>query len=93
MNKLKKLSQEDLSKISDFAVSTAQNFIFDRVSKKEIIDLDLNTHITYEEELNVDIQIELSLDDLCSIDEGIADAAVEYAIKELEKYLDENYRS
>lgn len=92
MNKLKKLSPDDLSQISDYAVSSAQNFIFDRLSKKEIIDLDITTQISYEDELDVDIQIELVLDDLCSADEGIADAAVEYSINELERYLNENYR-
>jgi len=92
LNKLRKLRSDDLSQISDFAVISAQNFIYERLSKKEIIDLDINIQITYEAELDVDIQIELILDDLCCADEGLADAAVEYAIKELEKYLDDHYR-
>ncbi|MDI6645142.1 MAG: DUF3194 domain-containing protein [Methanobacteriaceae archaeon] len=92
MNKLKKLSSDDLSQISDFAVTSAQNFVYKRISKKEIIDLDINAQITYEDELDVDIRIEFILDDLCSADEGLADAAVEYAMKKLEKYLDDHYR-
>ncbi|MGC9517785.1 MAG: DUF3194 domain-containing protein [Methanomicrobiales archaeon] len=92
MNKLKELSKEDLAKISDFAVLTAENFIFSRVSKKEIVDIDINTHLSYEDELDVDIQINLILDELCPADEGIADAAIEHTLKELDKFLDDNYR-
>ncbi len=86
------MSQEDLNQISDFLSSSAQNFILQRISRKEINDLDINVQLSYEDELEVDITVDLSLDDLSTSNPDIADEAIEYSLDILETFLDENFR-
>jgi K+-transporting ATPase c subunit len=84
---LKKLTDEDLDKISEIAVSSAQNFIFSKVSKKEIIDIDIDVELNYNDGLDVDVTVDIIFDDLSSTDPKIADEAADYAIEEIEKFL------
>lgn len=93
MNKLKNLSQEDLNQISDFISSTAQNYILQQVSGKEITDLDIQVELSYKEELEVDVTIDLLMDDLSIDRPEIATEAIDYALDQLETLLDENYRT
>lgn len=93
MNKLKNLSQEDLNQISDFISSTAQNYILQQVSGKEITDLDIQVELSYKEELEVDVTIDLLMDDLSIDRPEIASEAIDYALDQLETLLDENYRT
>ncbi len=93
MNKLKNLSQEDLNQISDFISSTAQNYILQQVSGKEITDLDIQVELSYKEELEVDVTIDLLMDDLSIDRPEIATEAIDYALDQLEILLDENYRT
>lgn len=86
------MSQDDLNQISDFLSSSAQNFILQRISRKEINDLDINVQLSYKDELDVDITVDLSLDDLSTSNLDIADEAIEYSLDILETYLDENFR-
>jgi len=84
---LKQLTDEKLDEISEIAVSSAENFILDRVSKKEIIDIDISVELIYNDKLDVDVTVNLILDDLSSADPGLADEAADYAISEIEKVL------
>jgi hypothetical protein len=93
LNKLKNLSQEDLNQISDFISSTAQNYILQQVSGKEITDLDIQVELSYKEELEVDVTIDLLMDDLSIDRPEIATEAIDYALDQLETLLDENYRT
>ncbi|MDP1553653.1 MAG: DUF3194 domain-containing protein [Methanobacteriaceae archaeon] len=93
MNKLKNLSQEDLNQISDFISSTAQNYILQQVSGKEITDLDIQVELSYKEELEVDVTVDLLMDDLSIDRPEIATEAIDYALDQLEILLDENYRT
>lgn len=86
------MSQDDLNQISDFLSSSAQNFILQRISRKEINDLDINVQLSYKDELEVDITVDLSLDDLSTSNPDIADEAIEYSLDILETFLDENFR-
>ncbi len=88
MGKLKKLTDEDLDKISEIAVSSAQDFVLSKVSKKEINDIDINVELNYNDGLDVNITVDLSFDDLSTADTKIADEAVDHAILEIEKFLD-----
>jgi hypothetical protein len=92
-NKLKNLTQEDLNQISDFISSSAQNFISQKVSQKEINDLDIKVELSYDEKLEVDITIDLSLDDLSSASPDIVDEAIEHSFEVLEPFLDLNFRT
>jgi len=77
---LKKLNDQELDKVSDVAVEAAETYIFSRVSKKEILDLDINADITYQDALNVAITIDINLDELSTVDENeLAENAVEAA--------------
>jgi hypothetical protein len=93
LNKLKNLSQEDLNQISDFISSTAQNYILQKVSGKEITDLDIQVELSYKEELEVDVTVDLLMDDLSIDRPEIATEAIDYALNQLEILLDENYRT
>jgi hypothetical protein len=90
---LKKLNDQELDKVSDVAVEAAETYIFSRVSKKEILDLDINADITYQDALNVAITIDINLDELSTVDENeLAENAVEAALNELDVFIDENFR-
>ena len=84
---MKKLTDENLDKISEIAVSSAENFIFSKVSKKEIIDIDINVELNYDKGLDVDVTVDIIFDDLSSADTNIANEAADYAIEEIEKFL------
>ncbi|MEN6592519.1 MAG: DUF3194 domain-containing protein [Methanobacterium sp.] len=90
---MRRLTDEELDKVSEVAVEAAENYILSRVSKKEILDLDINADITYEDVLNVDIRVDIDLDELSAADENeIAESAVDAALKELDVFIDENFR-
>lgn len=84
---MKKLSEKDLEKISEIAATAAENFIFSKVSKKEIVNLDVNVTLNYNDSLDVDIMIDIIFDDLSTADTNIADDAVNYAIEQVELFL------
>ncbi len=84
---MKELSDADLDKISEIAVSSAESYILSRVSKKEIVDIDINVELIYNDELDVDITVDIIFDDLSSADPEIADEAADFAISEIEKIL------
>ena len=85
---MKKLTDEDLDKISETAVSSAQDFIFSKVSKKEIIDIDINVELNYNSGLDVNVAVDILFDDLSSRDTKIAEEAADHALFEIEKFLD-----
>lgn len=85
---MKKLTDEDLDKISEIAVSSAQDFVLSKVSKKEINDIDINVELNYNDSLNVNLTVNILLDDLSSTDADIADDAADHALLEIEKFLD-----
>ena len=90
---MKKLNDQELDKVSDVAVEAAEKHIFSRVSKKEILDLDINADITYQDVLNVAITIDINLDELSTVDENeLVENAVEAALNELDVFIDENFR-
>ena len=84
---MKKLSDNKLDEISEIAVSSAQDFIFSHVSKKEIMDIDITLELIYNDELDVDITIDIIFDELSPADPKIADNAADHVIKEIERYL------
>lgn len=85
---MKKLTDEDLDKISEIAVSAAQDFILSQVSKKEIIDIDINVELNYNDSLDVNVAVDIQFDYLSSADTKIADEAADHAFLEIEKFLD-----
>ncbi len=86
------MSKADLELISDFISSTAQDFILNKISRKEIDNLDIRSEVSYDDELKVDLSINIHVDELSVYDEEIVDQALDYTFKVLEHFLDENYR-
>jgi len=72
---LRKLSDQELDEISELAVKSAENFIYSKVSKKEILDLDIKVELQYHEGLDVDVQVDIQFDPLSNPDESIAEDA------------------
>lgn len=90
---MKRLTDQELDEVSEVAVVAAENYILSRVSKKEILDLDINAGITYKDVLDIDITVDIDLDELSSTDENeIAENAVEAALNALDIFIDENFR-
>jgi hypothetical protein len=87
---LRKLSDQELDEISELAVKSAENFIYSKVSKKEILDLDIKVELQYHEGLDVDVQVDIQFDPLSNPDESIAEDAAEHAIAEIDSYMDDS---
>ena len=89
---MKKLNDDELDQISELAVKTAENYIFSRISKKEILDMDIQAIMAYDEELNVDIRIDIDLDELSTADvDELADGAVKAALNKLDIFIEDNF--
>ena len=87
---MKKLSDQELDEISELASKSAENFIYSKVSKKEVTDLDIKVTLDYHTGLDVDILIDIQFDPLSQADKNIADEAAAHAIEEIDKYLSDN---
>jgi hypothetical protein len=87
---LRKLSDQELDEISERAVKSAENFIYSKVSKKEILDLDIKVELQYHEGLDVDVQVDIQSDPLSNPDESIAEDAAGHAIAEIDSYMDDS---
>jgi len=88
---LRKLTDQELDEISQIAVEAAENFILSRVSKKEILDLQINVELTSQEGLDVDMYVDLDLDELSAADENeISQKAVDIALEKIDEFIDEN---
>ena len=84
---MKKLSDHELDEISELAAKSVENFIYSKVSKKEVINLDIKVELDYHDGLDVDIQVDIQFDPLSKPDEKIAEDAAAHAIKEVDSYL------
>lgn len=88
---MRKLTDPELDEISQIAVEAAENFIFSRVSKKEILDLQINVELTSQGGLDVDMFVDLDLDELSAADENeITQKAVDTALEKIDEFIDEN---
>ena len=88
---MRKLTDPELDEISQIAVEAAESFIFSRVSKKEILDLQINVELTSQGGLDVDMFVDLDLDELSAADENeITQKAVDTALEKIDEFIDEN---
>jgi hypothetical protein len=87
---LRNLSDQELDEISEIAVKSAEDFIYSRVSKKEILDLDIKVELDYDKGLDVDIHVDIQLDPLSKSDSSMAEEAAEFAITQIDNYLSED---
>ena len=94
--KLKKLSQEDLDNISDFFASVVEKKIFSQVkSQKEILAMDININIDYNDEteqLDIDADVDIDTDELSDLSDEIINEVIDESYLELDEYINENFR-
>ena len=93
MSKLKNLTSEDISSISEFFGDTLEKEISKKISFKEIDDITIDFSINYDDnQLDVDVDLDLSFDELSNIDQELLDAAIDNAYSKLDSFIDNNYR-
>ncbi|WP_405285645.1 DUF3194 domain-containing protein [Methanobrevibacter sp.] len=93
MSKLKKLSQDDLSTISDDFGEILEREVSKNISTKEVEDLDLDIIINYEnDQLDVDVDVGVLFDALSDINQNQIMKAIDGAYLKFDSYIDENYR-
>ena len=84
---MKKLNDQELEKISEAAAVVAENCIFSQVSKKEVMDLEVNVKFLQEDDLDVNVEVILLLDELSKARETLADEAAEAALLEIDENI------
>ena len=93
MSKLKKLSQDDLSTISDDFGEILEREVSKNISTKEVEDLDLDIIINSEnDQLDVDVDVGVLFDALSDINQDQIMKAIDGAYLKFDSYIDENYR-
>ena len=93
MSKLKVLTNEDLSKISDDFGEILENEISKTISVKELEDLDLDIVLRYDgEQLDVDVDVGVLFDELSEITQDQVSKAIDEAYLKFDSYIDENFR-
>ena len=93
MSKLKELTQEDLSKISDDFGEILEREVSKTISTKELEDLDLDIVLSYENnQLDVDVDVGVLFDELSEINQDQITQAIDEAYLKFDSYIDDNYR-
>jgi hypothetical protein len=93
MSKLKVLTQDDLSTISDDFGEILEKEVSKSISMKELEDLDLDIVLTYEDEqLDVDVDVGVLFDELSEITQEQVMQAIDEAYLKFDSYIDENFR-
>nr|WP_319373056.1 DUF3194 domain-containing protein [uncultured Methanobacterium sp.] len=85
---MKTLTDPEMEKISEAAAVAAENYIFSKVSKKEVQDMELRVEFNQEDGLDVDVEVELFLDELCKADDNLADEAAQVALEEIDRQVE-----
>ena len=85
---MRSLTDQELDELSEIAVKTAENFIFSKVSKKEILDLNINVEFVYDKILDVNILVDLDLDELSSVNENIiVEEAIDVTLEKIKEFI------
>ena len=93
MSKLKILSQDDLSTISDDFGEILEREVSKNISTKEIEDLDLDIIINYEnDQLDVDVDVGILFDELSEINQDQIMKSIDDAYLKFDTYIDDNFR-
>lgn len=93
MSKLKKLSSQDLNTISTDFGEILEVEVSKVISTKELEDLDLDIELNYKNnQLDVDVDLGVSFDELSEINQDMLNEAVEEAYLKFDSYIDDNFR-
>lgn len=94
MSKLKQLTQDDLTTISDDFGEILEREVSKSISMKELEDLDLDITLNYEnEQLDVDVDVGVLFDELSEITQDQVIKAIDEAYLKFDSYIDENFRA
>jgi hypothetical protein len=86
---LRQLTEAELDELSTAAAEAAQDHILSTVSKKEVIDMDINVELSFNDGLDADVTVELFLDDLSTVNPNeLADEAVEQAMLIIDRFME-----
>jgi ribosome-associated translation inhibitor RaiA len=80
-----------MENISEAAAVAAENYIFSKISKKEVQDMELRVEFhepTEENGLDVDVEVELYLDELSKAEDNLANEAAEAALEEIDRQIE-----
>ncbi|MDD6775679.1 MAG: DUF3194 domain-containing protein [Methanobacteriaceae archaeon] len=93
MSKLKILSQDDLSTISDAFGEILEKEVSKAISMKELEDLDLDITLNYEnKQLDVDVDVGVLFDELSQITQDQIMQAIDESYMKFDSYIDDNFR-
>ncbi len=84
---MRKLSDQELDEISEIAVKSVEDFVYSRVTKKQVLDLDIKVELDYHDGLDVDLHVDIQFDPLSKPDDNIAEDAAANAITEIDRFL------
>lgn len=92
MSKLKQLSNEDLSAISEFFGEALEKEVAKKTSIKELEDIDLGIVIDYEDnQLDVSVDLDISFDELSNVNQELLSVAIDEAYLKLDSFIFDNY--
>ncbi|MBC7130485.1 DUF3194 domain-containing protein [Candidatus Bathyarchaeota archaeon] len=88
---LPELTPERLEEICLLAEEAARNYVLSRFPAKRVENLNVIVETSVEEQLNITVEVELTLSPLMREADAkkVADEAVKHAFAEVEKYLRE----
>ena len=85
---MRKLTDQEMETISEAAAVAAENYIFSKISKKEVLDMEVRVEFLEEDGLDVDVEVELFLDELSQAEDSLADEAAEAALEEIDRQVE-----
>jgi hypothetical protein len=85
---LRKLTDQEMEAISESAAVAAENYIFSKISKKEVLDMEVKVEFHVEDGLDVDVEVELFLDELSKAEDTLADESAEAALDEIDRQIE-----
>ncbi|HII83698.1 MAG TPA: DUF3194 domain-containing protein [Methanobacterium subterraneum] len=85
---MRKLTDQEMGSISEAAAVAAENYIFSKISKKEVLDMEVRVEFLEEDGLDVDVEVELFLDELSQAEDSLADEAAEAALEEIDRQVE-----
>ncbi len=90
---MRELTDHEMEEISEAAAVAAENYIFSKISRKELLDLELRVEFQQDDGLDVDVEVELFLDELSKAEESLADEAAQVAIDVIDKEIEKSSAS
>ena len=85
---MRKLTDSEMESISEAAAVAAENYIFSKISKKEVLDMEVRVEFHEDDGLDVDVEVELFLDELSKAEDSLADESAEAALEEIDRQIE-----